>query len=69
MEVVKLKISKEKLTELCLAKYLQPSEFELIGVDVKDYDYSSSEEWKAQKSISDKAYKKLKEIEFYIRQK
>ena len=42
-------------------------DFELIGVDENSFDYSDSEIWKAQKSKSDKEFKKLKEVEFKIR--
>ena len=42
-------------------------EFSIVNVEPKDYDYSSSEEWKLAKSESTKAFKKLKKIEFNIR--
>jgi len=40
---------------------------EIVNVEPKDFDYSDSEDWKEAKSRSTKAYKKLKEIEFKIR--
>ena len=36
-------------------------------VDVKEFDYSGSELWVAQKKVSDKAFKELKKIEFDYR--
>lgn len=41
--------------------------YKLILVDEKDFDYTSSELWKAAKIKSDKAYKELKRIEYNIR--
>jgi len=40
---------------------------EIKYVDVKDYDYSDSELWVSQKKVSDKEFKKLKKIEFDLR--
>lgn len=44
-------------------------DFQIVGVDEKDFDYSENEAWKLAKEKSTKAYKKLKEIEFNIRNK
>ena len=40
---------------------------EVKYVDVREYDYSDSELWVAQKKVSDKAFKELKKIEFDYR--
>lgn len=42
-------------------------QFSIVNVEPKDYDYSNSEEWKLAKSESTKAFKRLKKIEFNIR--
>ena len=62
-EMVTLEVEKSILTESNLREY------KVKKVDVPDYDYSTSLQWKEQKSISVKAYKKLKKIEFDIRNK
>ncbi len=43
------------------------SEMQVINVEPKDFDYSFSHKWNLAKSESSKAYKKLKKIEFEIR--
>lgn len=44
-------------------------EMEVKNVDVDNFDYSGSDLWNAQKKVSDKEYRKLKKIEFEIRNK
>jgi hypothetical protein len=68
-EVVRIDIAKTDLEWAVYHGYLQTIMFKIIKVDVPGYDYSNSEEWKAQKRIADKEYAKLKEIEFKIRHK
>lgn len=68
-EIVRIDISKDIL-EILAAKHVLPTNtYKIIKVEVPDFDYSISEEWKAAKKESDKAYKKLKEIEFKLRHK
>jgi len=43
------------------------SNIEILNVEPKDFDYSSDDIWKELKSISDKAYKKVKIREYEIR--
>jgi hypothetical protein len=43
--------------------------FKVKKVDVPDFDYSEYPQWIEQRKISTKAYKRLKEIEYNIRQK
>ena len=43
------------------------SKIEPISIDVRDFDYSEDEMWKELKSISTKAYKKLKAREYELR--
>jgi|AntAceMinimDraft_18_1070375.scaffolds.fasta_scaffold12472_9 hypothetical protein len=62
-EMVTLEVEKSILAESNLREY------RVKKVDVPNYDYSNSLQWKEQKSISVKAYKKLKKIEFDIRNK
>ena len=40
---------------------------DILNVEPKEFDYSKVEKWKLAKIESDKAYKKLKKIEFEIR--
>lgn len=67
MEICKIKISKDLLQLLVDSDVLTTKDFEVIGVDEKDFDYSSNEIWKALKQKSDKAFKDLKIAEFKIR--
>jgi hypothetical protein len=62
-EMVTLEVEKSILAESNLREY------RVKKVDVPNYDYSNSLQWKEQKIISVKAYKKLKKIEFDIRNK
>lgn len=67
MEICKIKISKDLIQLLVDNEIIRTDDFELIGVDENAFDYSANEIWKAQKSKSDKEFKKLKEVEFKIR--
>lgn len=68
-EIATIKINKEKLLQLVEARILMPDQFEVISIDVPDWEYERNEAWVEQKKIANKAYKKLKEIEFLIRHK
>lgn len=68
-EVVRIDIPKIVLGILTQNNLIRNEDYKVIKVDVPDFDYSTSEEWKAAKKESDKAYKKLKEIEFKLRHK
>ncbi len=41
--------------------------YKLILVDVKDFDYTTSDLWKATKAKADKLYRDLKQVEFHLR--
>lgn len=69
MELVKLKISKDILQMLVDSTAITTNDFEVIGVDEADYDYSSNPIWVAAKEKSDKSFKELKKIEWQIRNK
>ncbi len=66
-EIVTIKIHKDKLQQLIESNCFEEGEYTLVKVDVDDFDYTSSEVWKAAKDASIKAYKKLKQVEFSIR--
>lgn len=69
-EVVRIDIEKYKLEVLNSMNIIRsPEDYRVIKVEVPDFDYSISEEWKAAKKEADKAYKRLKEIEFKLRHK
>ncbi len=67
MESVKITISKELFEKLFNNESIKSGEYELHNVDILDYDYSYNEQWQELKRESTKAYKKLKELEFKIR--
>lgn len=67
METCRIEISKELLQILLDSEAITPNDYKLLLVDVSDYDYSTSDVWKAAKAVSDKRYKELKRIEFNIR--
>lgn len=67
MEIVKLNIRKDTLQMLVDSGAITTEDFNLIGVDEANYDYSDNPIWLAAKEKSTKAYKQLKEIEFKIR--
>jgi len=66
VETVKLTISKEKLQLLVDSDAITTNDFELVSVEAS-FDYTNSELWQAQKAKSSKEYKKLKKIEFNLR--
>ena len=66
MEIVKLKISKDLLQMLVDSNAISTNDFDVIGVD-ESFDYTNNEVWKVLKEKSTKAYKQLKEHEFYLR--
>lgn len=68
-ELVTIKLHKEKLNILIDSNALEEGEWLVVKVDVPDFDYSKSEQWKLAKEKANKAYKQLKEIEFNIRNK
>ena len=43
------------------------SKMNLLNVDVKDFDYDNDEVYIELKKVSNKAYKKLKEREYFLR--
>lgn len=69
MEICKIKITKDTLQMLVDSAAITTNDFEVIGVDEADYDYSSNPIWVAAKEKSDKSFKELKKIEFNIRNK
>lgn len=69
MEYVTLTISKTLLQILVDSEAITTEDFTVKYVDEDKIDYSNDEQWKAQKKVSDKGFKKLKEIEFNIRHK
>lgn len=67
MEICKIKIAKDVLQMLVDSTAITTNDFEVIAVDENEFDYTSNEAWVLAKAASVKAYKKLKEIEFNIR--
>ena len=64
MEIVKAKMSKEVYFKI--PQNIR-NDIEISEVTIDDYDYSDNEKWSEARKESTKAYKKLKEIEFKIR--
>jgi len=69
LEICKIKISKNLLQLLVDSDAISTKDFELIGVDETQYDYSNNPIWKLAKEQSDKSFKELKKIEWQIRNK
>lgn len=69
MEVIKISISTELFARLFKDGHIKSGEYELHKIDEPDFDYSDDEQWNQAKSNSNKAYKKLKEIEYNLRHK
>lgn len=67
MEIVTIEISKDLLQLLVDSEALTTDDFRVKLVDVKDFDYSENPMWVAQKKKSDEEFKKLKQMEFKIR--
>ncbi len=64
MEIVKCEIPKDIYAKIPRELRL---EINVKDVDVDNYDYSDDEKWQLLKKESRKAYKKLKEREFNLR--
>ena len=64
MEQVTIKISKELLQLLVDSDAITTADFDVKYVNEDSVDYSDNETWQAQRKVSDKAFRKLKEIEF-----
>ena len=68
-ETVRIDLHKDQLQQLVTDGHIDVSDFEVVRVDVKDFDYSQHAEWVEQKRVSGKEYKKLKNLEYEIRSK
>ena len=66
-EHIYIEMEVERFRELCYTEGLTDQDYKIKKIDIPDYDYSGSEEWKMQKRKADQEYRKLKEIEFDIR--
>ena len=66
-EIATIEISTELLQMLVDSDVITSADFRVKLVDIKDYDYSTNPLWVAQKAKSDKEFKKLKQMEFNIR--
>lgn len=70
MEMMTIEMQREQFEFFCNLNGLKnETDYRVKSVEVPDFPYSDYEEWNKQKKISVKAYKKLKEIEFNIRNK
>lgn len=68
MEKITIIIDSDAYYNLRDSGHINKNNHEVKYVD-EPYDYSNSEQWKEAKKESDKYFKKLKEIEFSIRNK
>ena len=59
----------ELFENLYKAGHIKSGDYILDKIDEPDFDYSDDEQWTQAKSNSNKAYKKLKEIEYNLRHK
>ena len=69
MEITTIKISKELLQILVDSNAITTDDFELKSVSDNSFDYSRDETWKELNKKAGKAYKKVKDREYEIRQK
>jgi hypothetical protein len=69
VEICKIKIAKDTLQMLVDSTAITTEDFEVIGVDEANYDYTANPIWLAAKEKSDKSFKELKKIEWQIRNK
>ena len=69
MEIIKISISKELFSKLFRECHIKTGDYDLHKIDEPDFDYSDDEQWNKAKTESNKAYKKLKEIEYNLRHK
>ena len=69
MQAIKITISLELFERLYKAGHIKTGDYLLDKIDDPDFDYSDDEHWNTAKSNSNKAYKKLKEIEYNLRHK
>ena len=67
MEVVKLKIDVNILTDLVRFGHLKMSDVEIQQIEPDDFDYSFDTKWLEARKASIKAFKKQKEIEYKLR--
>lgn len=62
--MITVELEKQTFEELCLWNDFN---FKVKSVRVPDYPYHNDEKWKKQKDISNKAFQKLRNIEYQIR--
>jgi len=69
-EIINVQFERERFEQLCYMEGLKTNEdYKIKTVDVTDIDYSKYPEWVEQKKVAAREYKKLKDIEFNIRNK
>ena len=66
MEMVTVEIERKQFELLCIENDFC---YSIKKIEAPDYPYHENEKWKEQKQIADKEYKKLKAIEYEIRNK
>lgn len=69
LEYLTVEFEREQFERLCQTNNLTTSDYKIKKIEVPEFPYQESEKWKNQKSISDKEYKKLKQIEYDLRHK
>ncbi len=67
MEIAKIKIDAQVLNGLIRSGHLKICDIDIQQIEPNSFDYSSSIKWQEAKRESTKAFKKLKEIEFKLR--
>ena len=68
MEIVQVEMERQRFEQLCTSNGLEnEKDFKLKKVSVPDYPYEKHERWIKQKKIADTEYRKLKNIEYELR--
>lgn len=67
MEVIKLKMDVLIFNDLIKSGHLQMSDVDIQQIEPNDFDYSDDTKWQELKKASTRAFKKLKEREFNLR--
>lgn len=67
MEIIKLKMDVLIFNGLIKSGHLQMSDVDIQQIEPNDFDYSFDTKWQEARKESSKAFKKLKEIEFKLR--
>ncbi len=67
IEIMTIEIERERYYDLVESGCIKPADVTIVSVKPKEYDYADSDLWHKAKHAANKAYSKLKQIEFDLR--